>query len=619
MSVHSVDEESLSLADWLQTEEVGKAQRHLEERILKALFSLDPSSPAFQSLAAGLAWLGSRPMQKPLLAREIATLSDPTVEPCGLFKGLGKVTHFVSQHIWEITAGVGLVATGFGIAAVTGYAISASIGGVVVAGAGAVYESWKDKPCPKIPEVPLPSSKEELALFGEPLPSSLPKLDLPSSPTELLITPDGIWANGQFFSTASLNQHSSFSTGPQLDWKTFASYSDSFKEPSHQVRGETALALGQYSQALQDLEKATQANPLDPAPYLGRGIANFGLGKYEESLQDYQHFSSTVQIANPLSVSEFSLGFAKGLPQGIYESGEGMLLFFAGFIQHPIQTSSQVFDSIQTLVNLARQDEWGPIAEALSPEMHQLVTQWDSLSSAERGELAGFALGKCSADLLAPGALVKIASKSLKSAEELVAICKNLQIAQETLVLETAAGIGVPLKVAEIVEMGKKTAMLGEELGLTAQEMGQLKQAGRLEGTVTRAYETLSPSMKESYELFKKAQEFLKPYKGFMSESQVRELIHQTGIRTFPRPQGIPENFRVKISDNGVGMKYIHPTDEGTYVRVMPGKPHSLNPYQQKPYITCQKNGNTVDKYGNIVKKEAREAHISHEEFVYRE
>ena len=67
---------------------------------------------------------------------------------------------------------------------------------------------------------------------------------------------------------------------------------------------------------------------------------------------------------------------------------------------------------------------------------------------------------------MAPGAISKVASKSLNSAKELASICKNIQLAQETLILETASGIGIPAKVSEIVEMAKNTANLGEELGL---------------------------------------------------------------------------------------------------------------------------------------------------------
>ena len=103
------------------------------------------------------------------------------------------------------------------------------------------------------------------------------------------------------------------------------------------------------------------------------------------------------------------------------------------------------------------------------------------------------------------------------------------------------------------------------------------------------------------------------------SVDAARALIHQTGVNTFPRPRGIPENYRVKLSSNGAGIKYVHPTDEGTYVRVMPGKPHSLNPYQQKPYVTYQKHGNTLDNKGNAVDKSSMEAHIPYEEFIYQE
>jgi hypothetical protein len=80
---------------------------------------------------------------------------------------------------------------------------------------------------------------------------------------------------------------------------------------------------------------------------------------------------------------------------------------------------------------------------------------------------------------------------------------------------------------------------------------------------------------------------------------------------------GIPENFRVKITNDGAGIKYVHPSNEQTYIRVMPGKPHSRNPAQQKPYVTWMKNGETLDKNGNVVNKRSLEAHIPIEEFKY--
>jgi hypothetical protein len=317
-------------------------------------------------------------------------------------------------------------------------------------------------------------------------------------------------------------------------------------------------------------------------------------------------------------LSEFSLGFAKGLPKGVYESGEGILLFLADFVSHPIQTSTQIVEALSTLTELAGENEWELICEPLAPEISQLVKDWDTLPSELRGELAGYAVGKHGGDILAPGALAKVAGKSINSAKELAAICKNIKLANETLVLETAAGLGNSAKIEEIISSARKTKFLGDELGFTAKEMAELKQAGRLETTLEQRLNHLSLPKQESIQLFKEAEEFLRGFKGFRPEQEVRNLIHKTGLPTFPRPKGIPENFRVKLSNKGAGMKYVHPNNEGTYVRVMPGKPHSPLPYQQKPYVTQMKNGKALDNFGNEVASNTPEAHIPIKEFVLR-
>ncbi|MDE3046504.1 MAG: tetratricopeptide repeat protein [Verrucomicrobiota bacterium] len=410
-----------------------------------------------------------------------------------------------------------------------------------------------------------------------------------------------------------------YSTDSAFSTDYTVSYAGNFGDlnaMSYQARGNLALNAECYPQALQDFGKAISLDPNNPTLYLERGIANFELGNYESSITDYSQYIE--KKGEPLSITDFSVGFAKGVPKGVYESGKGALLFLSDFITHPVQTSKQVVDSLSQLATLVKNDEFGVVAEALSPELHQLVTHWDTLPSESRGELAGYAVGKLGTDLMAPGAVAKIASKSVNSAKELVAICKNLQIAQETLLLETASGIGIPAKISEIVEMGKKTATLGEELGFTTQEIAQLQKAGKLDTTVAKACEHLSPSMKESFQFFKKAQDFLEHYKGFIPEAQARELIHQTGVRTFPRPLGIPENFKVQISSKGAGMEYVHPTNPHIRVRIMPGKPHSPLPHQQKPYVVQTKEGKALDRLGNKTEAHSPEAHIPYEEFVYR-
>jgi tetratricopeptide (TPR) repeat protein len=315
------------------------------------------------------------------------------------------------------------------------------------------------------------------------------------------------------YSFPILGGYQGISTGhPEIDRKFSTNYTSLYSNPdqeidfntlSHQVRGEKALACGYYNQAVQDLGKAIETNPTNPVLYIKRGIAHFGLEEYERSLEDYNQFTAQTPKTNLLPIVEFSLGVAKGLPRGIYESGKGLLTFFAEFIKHPIQTSRQLFDTGAELAKLVKEDQWGIIAEALAPELCQVVTEWDTLPYEKRGELIAYTVGKYGTDLLAPGTITKLATKSTKSAQELAIVCQNLQIAQDTLVLETALGIGNISKVTEVIRNGQTMAFLGEELGFTAQEIAQLKQAGKLEGAINSGLEKLV-SQSES-EVFKAA------------------------------------------------------------------------------------------------------------------
>lgn len=176
-------------------------------------------------------------------------------------------------------------------------------------------------------------------------------------------------------------------------------------------------------------------------------------------------------------------------------------------------------------------------------------------------------------------------------------------------------------KFREIIAAGKETAVLAEELGFTAKQIAELEKTGRLEKSVTNALDKIySNKVKlESVQRHQYAREYLEPFSGkYLPEMQVRKLIHEAGIQTFPKPKGIPDNYRVKLSNNGAGMKYVHPENEHTYIRVMPGKPHSLNPNQQNPYVNHRINGQSIDKFGRRVANDSPEAHIPIEEFVYR-
>ncbi len=168
-------------------------------------------------------------------------------------------------------------------------------------------------------------------------------------------------------------------------------------------------------------------------------------------------------------------------------------------------------------------------------------------------------------------------------------------------------------------ESSQSTALV-EEAGLASREVALIDKTGNLE-KVANIGEGLiyKRAMRESAEKYKSAEASLDIHKGkYFEENQLRELIQEAGIKTFPRPQGIPENYRIKLTDKSGGMKYVHPTDVGTYVRVMPGKPHSPHPHQRKPYVNQRIKGKSIDKYGNIVSNKSPKAHIPLEEYIYR-
>lgn len=262
-----------------------------------------------------------------------------------------------------------------------------------------------------------------------------------------------------------------------------------FDSLAYQIRGEVARSSGYYDQAIHDFSKVIEKKPQDPMPYLERSISYFDKGEYDRALEDFHQY--TIHMDNgpektEFCVKEFAMGFARGLTDGVYDSGKGTLAFLSDFVVHPIHTAKQEYEALSTLVKLAQEDEWELIGEALSPEIHQLILEWEILPSEKRGELAGYAFGKHGADIFTPVAIAKVASKSAKIAQELETICKNMQIAEKTLIIETATEIGNSVKAAEIIEANQKTISITDRLGSSAYETEQLKRAQILETNVSK-------------------------------------------------------------------------------------------------------------------------------------
>ena len=315
----------------------------------------------------------------------------------------------------------------------------------------------------------------------------------------------------------------------------------------------------------------------------------------ERAFKEYEYHALQSQEA----AYEFNSGFIKGVPHGAYDSGEILVEFAKDLSTHPIKTSIQIYSSINELAKLAKSGEWKDISQTLAPEVYQLVTNWDNLSPSERGELSGYAFGKYGADIIIPGAAGKLIARGAKTSRILMEARLGLEAAETALIMETTAGT--------------KVALIAEDLGVAA-----IESKPNFITTTTKTFDHFTPEMQASYNACKKAEAFLKPNKGFMPEAKARQLIHESGFSTYPRPKGIPENYLVELSDKGAGIKYVDPTNSGAYVRVMPGKPHSPLPHQQKPYVSQMKDGKAFNKSGDKVLKTDPEAHIPIDEFVFK-
>lgn len=301
-----------------------------------------------------------------------------------------------------------------------------------------------------------------------------------------------------------------------------------------------------------------------------------------------------------ITACEYTRGVSKGIYKGLCESGRGLGAFLKNLASEPVQTCQQIGESLEILNNLAKANEWKLVAEILVPELCKLFNEWDHLSPDERGELAGYAIGKNGGDLLIPGAIAKAAAKGLKSSSKIINLAKKAASTGELITAEATTAA----EVATLVEKGQKASSAGERLSLAPK----------------RKYNHLSVSSEESISLHKNAQKILRKYTKIpLPEATVRQLIHEAGFPTFPRPRGVPKDFLVMVSDSGAGMVYVHPTNSYTKIRVMPGKMHSLNPAQRKPYISHLKDGQYRDKLGKAVPRSSEEAHIPLELFKYTE
>lgn len=211
-----------------------------------------------------------------------------------------------------------------------------------------------------------------------------------------------------------------------------------FPEHAYQARGDHALEHRHYEQAIHDFGKLIELNPTNPEAYLSRASTYLTMGEYDNSLEDYQTYVEQKRLSSD-SVIGMPSHFAKGLAMGAWESGKGLVSFTASCLAHPINTAQEVWESLTTLANLAKSQEWSSIGQAVAPEAHHLFREWDNLSPQECAELAGQTFGKLGGDILIPEGAGKVFASGIKGTKEFAKAVKCLKNAEKTLALEVLA------------------------------------------------------------------------------------------------------------------------------------------------------------------------------------
>ena len=255
-------------------------------------------------------------------------------------------------------------------------------------------------------------------------------------------------------------------------------FSQDFDSTAHAMHGDRAAELGCYNQAIFDYSQAIKLTPDNYNLYLDRSAAHLESGSIEQSLADYEEYN----IRKPDSLEsayDFSKAFIQGVPRGVKDSVVDLGSFAYDVVTHPINTAKEMGEAFSALGKLVYLQEWETIRETLAPEVCELVTNWENLSPEERGDLAGYAVGKHGADLFTPNGPLKSVLNVVKETKEVSKVVKAVNTADKILKVESASVLENGFRVSEAVQ--NKTIIAAEMLGFNSHEIAQIKNIGKID------------------------------------------------------------------------------------------------------------------------------------------
>lgn len=356
------------------------------------------------------------------------------------------------------------------------------------------------------------------------------------------------------------------------------------------IKGTAQSEIGLFNDAILTLSQHIEKHPNHREAYVERAIAQFEIGNLQEALED---FVLTGLKGHPINPNwKDKIDFSRGLIKGITEDGLSPLANFFpavlssisglshglwALVTTPEQTTISMYNACQAAYQYIKSEGVDEVIHNIIPEFRTLIQEGEKLSYVEQGELLGKVIGRIGIEFI----LLKGTAKGL-------AIYRDLRKANAMLSLERMA---TSIEAEQVLlnchkQWWSQTAPVIKEI----QSSG-----GRIGDKLYKAFREQS-----------------------LSEFQVRKILHQAGFKTFPRPKGIPQNWTVKMSRNGGGMRYASSVNEHFEVRVMPGDPNAKWPSQKQPYVVHKTDYGWLSKEGIIYQSsQSSEIHIPLQEYDF--
>lgn len=331
----------------------------------------------------------------------------------------------------------------------------------------------------------------------------------------------------------------------QIDTETLEAHQAS---NVYQTKGTVESQLALYEASILSLGQAIEKNPKNKEAYFERAIAYFEQGHLEDAIED---FLTTGYSTTPIDPNDtYSVEFAKGLLKGTATNSLKSLIDFVpstfhtlsglshglwAFACDPVDVSQELITSCQNIAQSIKDNTTLEIAQTLIPELRELTENWDHLAPAKKGELMGSIIGEYGTDFL----LIAYATKGASLAFRSMKAFTELRRANAALTLERLAYEAVTMAAIEEQHLTwwNKTKPLIEKI---KQSNGK-----GLDKFIAKE--------------FKNHQ---------LSELQIRQILHQCGIKTFPKPKGIPTDCIVEISEKNGGMIYPQTRDNKRSMRL---------------------------------------------------